>query len=62
MTVKQNPCRSAKPSGPTGHDLRWNAGYAIEAYPGERETDLAFARGYASGLVDRITDNADAAR
>lgn len=61
MNVNQDPCRPAKPSAPTSHDIGWNTGYAIEAYPPERETDLAFARGYAAGLIDRVTDNADAA-
>ena len=62
MTVNKNPCHPAKPSVPTSHDIGGHTRYALEPYPSERETDLAFARGYASGLVDRITDNADAAR
>jgi len=33
MTVNKNPCHPAKPSVPTSHDIGWNTGYAIEAYP-----------------------------
>ena len=33
MTGNNNPCHPAKPSVPTSHDIGWNTGYAIEAYP-----------------------------
>lgn len=59
MTVNHDP---AKPSTPTSHDIGWNAGYSGDSYPPERETDIAFARGYAAGLIARVQDNAEAAR
>ena len=42
------------------HTMGWNAGYTGEAYPCEREADLAYARGYAEGLVARVEDAAEA--